>query len=936
MMGSLKTLGEICSFLSSGSGRQAARSVAAVPAHTSAADAGGPSSGTEEIRPVLIEIVGRLTGYPVEMLGLDMDIEADLGIDSIKRVEILSALEEQMPDLPKVTPDMMGSLKTLGQIIDYLGASGPDTAEKQAPVTSMNISDVSNRQSHEVSGEPEIGRQIIRVITQERVQSLPWSLPENHFIGVAGGPDTLNAELITALNSRGLPARCLKGPEALNEGAPIAGLVLMAPMEALEAFRWAQSCAALLEAAAVKPHGCFITVSSLDGAFGFNGGAIDDPFQGALAGLAKTASLEWPQVRCLALDVDPAWQDIPAVAGSLADEIVAAPNHGEKEIGLTADRRVCLRLEPASSPEEERIELNTDDVVVITGGARGVTAACAKALAAQSPCTLVLLGRSAPPQPEPDWLSALSEEGPIKKAILSNDFQGRTPTPLEIEKRYRFWSANREIQATLDTIAKLGASAHYFSVDVNDAEAVQAVVRKIPLEPGRVKALIHGAGVLEDRLITDKNPDQFNKVFNTKVNGLLNTLAALDGETPGYLVLFSSVSARIGNRGQADYAMANEVLNKIARQQAQRRPGCKVVSINWGPWDGGMVTPSLKRNFLKNKVALIPRDQGADAMLKEMAGGAGQAIEVVIGGLLPSAAMETHGNTSNRAPVKPAALALTCKREVTVDRHPVLQSHVLDGRPVVPLALIAEWLAHSALHANPGLKLHGLDDLRLLNGITLDNPTQTIRMLAGKARRQGPLYEVDVEIRDDQAGDPARIHATAKAILTDRLPTAATYESNGFLKSKGGTLPSPKDLYQQVLFHGRDLRSVREIFHISDSGIAAGLTAAPPPSQWMQHPLRSRWIADPLVLDGAFQMAIIWCHEQLGQVSLPSFASAYRQYCNQFPQDGVVAVMEVRKCNEYKLQGDFTFLDKAKQVVACLNGYEAVMAPDLLKAFKAA
>ena len=83
-------------------------------------------------------------------------------------------------------------------------------------------------------------------------------------------------------------------------------------------------------------------------------------------------------------------------------------------------------------------------------------------------------------------------------------------------------------------------------------------------------------------------------------------------------------------------------------------------------------------------------------------------------------------------------------------------------------------------------------------------------------------------------------------------------------------------------------------------------------------------------------MAIIWSHEQLGQVSLPSFAASYRQYCDRFPQDGVVAVMEVRKSNEYKLQGDFIFLDKRKRVVACLNGYEAVMTPDLIKAFKAA
>ena len=77
-----------------------------------------------DIETTMLEIVSRLTGYPVEMLGLDMDIEAELGIDSIKRVEILSNLEEAIPDLPAVSPEIMGSLKTLGQIVEFVKQPG--------------------------------------------------------------------------------------------------------------------------------------------------------------------------------------------------------------------------------------------------------------------------------------------------------------------------------------------------------------------------------------------------------------------------------------------------------------------------------------------------------------------------------------------------------------------------------------------------------------------------------------------------------------------------------------------------------------------------------------------------------------------------------------------------------------------------------------------
>ena len=84
-----------------------------------------PAVDAAMIQRAMLDIVSRVTGYPVEMISLDMDIEADLGIDSIKRVEILSAFEERMPHLPPVSPEMMGSMKTLGQIVGVLaGAAG--------------------------------------------------------------------------------------------------------------------------------------------------------------------------------------------------------------------------------------------------------------------------------------------------------------------------------------------------------------------------------------------------------------------------------------------------------------------------------------------------------------------------------------------------------------------------------------------------------------------------------------------------------------------------------------------------------------------------------------------------------------------------------------------------------------------------------------------
>ena len=114
----------------------------------------------------------------------------------------------------------------------------------------------------------------------------------------------------------------------------------------------------------------------------------------------------------------------------------------------------------------------------------------------------------------------------------------------------------------------------------------------------------------------------------------------------------------------------------------------------------------------------------------------------------------------------------------------------------------------------------------------------------------------------------------------------------------------------------------------------AKIFSAPSPEKWMKNPLRSKWIGDPLVLDSAFQMASLWCYDQKGIVSLPSYSANYRQYRSNFPSEGITAVLEVKEIGDHKMRGDFTFLDSENVVVAQLTGYEAVMNDSLLKAFK--
>jgi NAD(P)-dependent dehydrogenase (short-subunit alcohol dehydrogenase family)/acyl carrier protein len=963
IMGSLKTLGQIVEFVNQPGGGQAEeqqpndtfQAASTAPSATSTVSA---DDRAKIIEATMLEVVSRLTGYPVEMLGLDMDIEAELGIDSIKRVEILSTLEEKMPDLPAVSPDMIGSLKTLGQISEYLAnpvdpvaidtpsvpsgkmlSQGLSVVAANEPEPSL-ISDLPANESDKIP----IPRSVVTVVEAPPVSDATVSVSGTKKVFVTEDHTGLSEEITEALAKLNIKTvrislDILKYKSRLPEAA---GLIIVQDprsdqmhQDLKDAFRLAKFIAPNLIASAGDGGAIFATVTRLDGAFGLKRNQMQHPIQGGLAGLAKTAAIEWEDVCCHAIDIAPDWSDKPAIASAIVRELMSP---GPVEIGLDSDIRCTLALETEPRPTGS-LNLDQKDVVVISGGARGVTAAAAFELARRTGTKLALLGRSPEPFTEPQWLSALEAEADIKKALLENEYRDQTATPAEVEKTYKRYMANREISGNLKKIRSTGASVYYYSADVRKFDTVEAIIDSIRLEHGPVTGIIHGAGVLEDRLIIDKTEEQFERVYDTKVSGLNNLLKATHQDPLKYLVLFSSVAARLGNKGQVDYAIANEVLNKMAQTESAVRTDCRVISINWGPWDGGMVTTALKREFERNGIHLIPTGYGAESMIYEMMAPNNSSTEIVIGAELSGAGHDIRNLPKRPELVKPAPavkqqqLALSFERQIDLDQYPILQSHIIDGKPVVPLALMTEWFAHGALHENPGLVLNGLDDIRVMKGIRMEQDQKHIRLLTGKLQKNGEFYEVAVELRDGNLIGKDIVHAKAKAILSDSLTVAPDYQFSKTMVAKAYTR-KVKDVYDKILFHGLQLHGIRKIVSCSSRGMVAHISTAPSPGEWIATPLRNQWIADPLVLDCAFQMATVWCFEEKGVVSLPSYGASYRQYCGQFPSDGVTVVLEIKDVTPRRMRGDFTFLNAEDAIVARLNGYEAIMDASLFKAFK--
>lgn len=941
-MGTLKTLRDIVDFIAGAD--QASVPTPAVSAPSPAA----PSGDNGNVSTILVELVSEKTGYPSEMLEMGMNLDADLGIDSIKRVEILSALKEKVPAAGAIRAEHMGTLKTLNDIVGFVAKLGGE----QVSAASAAAAEIPKAVAEVAAAGAAVGEAVVDVAAQamgaaasmiqsvlpkEEERPAPASglrrmvlsaqkLAEGRKgrVNIPAGAEiwvteagSLSTKIDKKLSSAGYRIKVVSLDD-LPEQAPssLGGLVVVAPAKKINddllknSFGLLRLAAPGLRAAAKQGGVFFATVSRLGGFFGLNG--LDEkaqPLCGGLAGLSKTASHEWPEVNCKALDIG----DVDDAADQIVDELFIK---GPAEVGISKEGRFGIELSASALRSDGNYPLKEGDVLLVSGGARGVTAECAVKFAKRKP-TLVLLGRSQEPSLEPEWLKPLKSEAEIKKQILLQ--AGKKVSPKEIGEEYRRLMANREMLNTLFRIQAAGAKAVYRSVDVRDEKAVKKLLDGIRSELGPIKGLIHGAGVIADKLIEEKTDEEFDRVYSTKVTGLRNLLKALSKDELKIMALFSSSTGRYGRAGQVDYAVANEVLNKIAQQEAQQRSSCRVVSVNWGPWDGGMVTPSLKKVFENEGVGVIPLEAGAEYLLQEVSSAG--ATEVVVQGDLP-------GKKAKNVNIIVPSLTPSLERDLSVDEYPVLRSHVIGGMAVLPVALMIELLAHGAIHGNPGLVFQGFKDLRVLKGVRLGGrESWRMRVLSGKASKKNGSFVVPVELSTSLNGDKFR-NARAEVLLS-------AAPSNGKHRASRLTLPASQklngDLYQ-ILFHGPDLQAIEQLHGCSKQGIAAMLRTAPKPSTWMRRPLRSGWITDPLALDGSFQMMILWSYENQGSVSLPAYAGSYEQF-SAFPRDKVMVSAQVTENSKNKALANIEFADGQGNLVARMENYECVIDPSLTKAF---
>ena len=640
------------------------------------------SGSAPDLQKRLLAIVSERTGYPQEMLRLDLDLEADLGIDSIKRVEILGTLCEELPatrgGIPSDLMEQLSRARTLGSIVERLGRLRDDTDHGLSSHDGKaSDASVSSALRLEIKPSHAPARRMILVPDEAPLQRhiARTGLNREGFVLVTDDGRGMARRAVSTLRKAGYksltlihsttsktiddsgmlsvdftsPADVERLANRIRDMGNVSGILHLLPFQnaqvtSLNTIGWENRIAVeargfflLLRAfgksladASRNGRAAVVAVTAMGGTFASLTETSDTffPGQGAISGLVKTIAREWPEVSSRVVDVDPS-ESSEELVERLIEELLTSDSHSE--VGYHQGKRI--RLVPcveAIGPDGiEPINIAEGAPIVITGGARGITAAITADLVTRWKPTLLILG-SSPPPPERDdpRLANLTEPSSIKSKLLS--ILGQVG-PAELERTYQSFLHNREIRDNLQSFRARGVHVEYASVDIRDGSALTRIMREWQARLGAPIGLIHGAGMIQDKLLLDKSPESYDRVFDTKFVGALNLVRAIDPENLKFAAFFASIAGRFGNRGQCDYAAANDALNKLAIW-VDRRWTCRVVSMNWGPWSNIGMVSDLEGHLGRQGFGMIDPQDGSKRLGDELDSGRKGVVEVILSG----------------------------------------------------------------------------------------------------------------------------------------------------------------------------------------------------------------------------------------------------------------------------------------------------------------
>ncbi|WBB75814.1 type I polyketide synthase [Micromonospora sp. WMMD1128] len=692
--------------------------VPAAPAAPAAEPATTPAGGGGEAVDVLRRLAARRAELPLESVTAGTRLLDGLHLSSIAIGQLVNEAAREL-GLAAVTAPTTFATATVGQLADTLRALAGTEPDRRQPTEVMGVA--------------------------------PWVRPFRVALVARPLPPRVAPRRSGAWRLHAAPdhpfAAALR--DALERAELGPGVLLCLPGEATVAEL--PLALAAVQAAVTGPDGARLVVVQ-------RGRGV--------AALARTARLERPGLLTTVVDLpadgDPVTRVVAEVAGT----------EGFTEARYDADgtRRVPLLRRPTGGAPPAGPPLHAEDVLLVSGGGRGITAECAAALAADTGVRVAVLGRADPDR-------------------------------------------DVELAANLDRLRAAGTAVHYVRADVTDRAAVRAAVSEVTRVLGPVTAVLHGAGRNEPAALAALDLPTLHRTLAPKVDGLRAVLDAVDPARLRLLVTFGSIIGRAGLPGEGHYALANDWLAELTAEVGRRHPGCRAICLEWSVWSGVGMGERLAvvESLARAGVTPITPDQGV-RLLREVLAEPDPPAAVVVAGRTGN--LDTLGYDHRELPLlrfleRPIVhydgVELVTEVDLSAAADRYLEDHRLDGSLLFPAVFGLEAMAQVATALIGASGVPVVHDAEFTRPVVVPPGGSTTVRIAALASAEG---RVEVALRSAETGFAAdHFRATLSfgpvdASADDPEPLAGD--------PPPVSLDPARELYHDVLFQqGRFRRLLR-------------------------------------------------------------------------------------------------------------------------------
>ncbi len=937
---------------------------AAAPAAVEAPAAAAPAaveppraSQNDALQDTILQIVAEKTGYPVDMLALDLDLEADLGIDTVKQAEMFAAVRTAF-DIPREATLKLRDFPTLAHVIEFArtrrpaAAAPPPQPEARVAPAPMDATALVPRRVPVPVLRPGLNRCKRTGVTLGPASRVVL-MPDEGGVGEA---------LKRRLETKGVTVLVLDrqaGAGALTDAlnrwraeSPVQGVYWLPALDAegnidgMTLPQWREALGLRVKNLYLalrtlyedvgRPETFLVTGTRLGGRHGYDEAGAVAPLGGAVTGFAKTYKRERPDALVKALDFEER-RSPDEIAALLIGETERDP--GAVEIGYRQELRwtVGLREEPVTDGQTG-MALDANTVFAVTGAAGSIVSAITADLAAASGGTFYLLDVAPEPDPKnPDLARFITDKDGLKRDLQARiQARGERATPVLVEKELAgieraaaAWNAMHAVRAS-------GGTAHYFRVDLTDAAAVDNVVREVRERSGHIDVLLHAAGMERSHFLPDKDPREFDLVFDVKCDGWFNLMRSI-GEMPvGASVVFSSIAARFGNAGQADYSAANDLLCKLTSSLRRTKPSMRAMAIDWTAWGGiGMASRgSIPKLMQMAGIDMLPPEAGIPWIRRELTAGgrrgeivAAQGLGVLLNEWDPAGGVETAAE--NGAPAGPMTAGIVSAGvhgvtfETTLDptAQPFLNDHRIEGTPVLPGVMGIEAFAEAARWMLPDWHVAALEDVNFLAPVKFYRDEPRTVTIHSEFFAEGPEVVAHCRLSasrvlPNQPEPQWTDHFTGRVRLTRKAPEPVALPAP---EAQAEGIGAP-DIYQ-AYFHGPAYQ-VLESAWLNAGGIVGRMSGELPENH---HPGDLPLAIEPRLIELCFQTAGIWEMSSQNRFGLPNHID---RVCPLWPiADATAPLYAVVRPADGQEGFDADVVDSAGTSFLHLHGYRTVALP---------